>query len=451
MTIIDEIMLIKVDPGENNNKFYHLVLHDDDTVTKRWGRVGNPGVTRTEQSGQRGFDRIKREKQRKGYEETAIITGQGASQAKRIQNEEVRKAAQKALVKGDRSTAIDDLINTLVSNNRHEIMQRSGGKITVDDSGQVKTPLGIVTGENITQARHILNNIESSRQYTDPKRISEYLTLIPHQVPMKRGWDKDFFSKLTSVEKEHNFLNQLEASVKWAQTQQKAEEQKNAESTDTDESQYDGLFRLQLQLLEKQPDGDETFERIRRYFERTKNSHYHRYASSLKLKRVFTVFDESKEEDFTKLKDEYGNVRELWHGTSVSNVLSIMRSGLFIPGASQVSNGAMFSRGIYTTDQSTKALNYSTGFWGGNSRHQTGFMFLADVVMGNEFRPNLEGNYGWGDGQRIGRAARNNTDKNGRSYQSISVKGGTCGVKNNEMIVWNADQVKLKYLCEFSA
>ena len=35
------------------------------------------------------------------------------------------------------------------------------------------------------------------------------------------------------------------------------------------------------------------------------------------------------------------------------------------------------------------------------------------------------------------------------NYNSIFVHGGTAGVLNNEMIVWNTDQVKLKALVIF--
>ncbi|WP_430326539.1 hypothetical protein, partial [Salmonella enterica] len=57
-----------------------------------------------------------------------------------------------------------------------------------------------------------------------------------------------------------------------------------------------------------------------------------------------------------------GNIKELWHGTRVGNVLSIMKGGFVIPpsNASHVT-GRMFGNGVYFSDQSTKSLNYAYG------------------------------------------------------------------------------------------
>lgn len=437
-----EKMLIKVDPKSNNNKFYHVILHDDETVEKRWGRVGNTGSTSKERTGKRGFTRIVEQKKRKGYKETQILST--SATAATINTQEVKKAAQVSLIKGTRSATLDNLIDTLVSNNRHEILQRSGGKITLDDSGQIRTPLGYITMESIREARTLLERIEKNNAYTNSQYLSDYLTLVPQKVPFRSGWHEKFFETYTSIPKQMNFLDQLEDSFKWANTELEA--QQNKESEDSDTSKYDSLFRLQLQML----DDERVFSHVNDYFEREKNSKHQSY--KFKLNQVFTLFDETKEDDFNSLKDSYGNVRELWHGTSSSNVLSILRGGLFLPQRSQVANGDMFGSSaggsIYLSNQSTKSLNYSSGFWGGQGfSHDTCYMFLTDTVMGNEFRPDLEGFTQYD--RRIGHYARTRKDKDGNPYNSLSVKGGTCGVRNNEMIIWNPDQVKLKFLCEF--
>jgi poly [ADP-ribose] polymerase len=74
-------------------------------------------------------------------------------------------------------------------------------------------------------------------------------------------------------------------------------------------------------------------------------------------------------------------------------------------------------------------------------------MLLADVAMGWEFQPNRRGLTRF-DSAALN-AAHHGSDDKGRKYNSISVKGGTCGVLNNEMIVWNTNQVNVRYLCEF--
>lgn len=102
---------------------------------------------------------------------------------------------------------------------------------------------------------------------------------------------------------------------------------------------------------------------------------------------------------------------------------------------------------VYFSDTSSKSLNYSYGYWR-NDRQNRCFMFLADVIMGNEYRPNYdkENNYRFN-----AEKAYFGSDGSRRKFDSISVKGGAGEVLNNEMIVWNSSQIRLKYLVEFNA
>lgn len=445
-----ETMLIKVNPKANNNKFYHVSLHKDGRVDKRWGRVGSKGTTSTENTGVKGYDRIIKQKKAKGYKETEVITDT-VSTSVSSSRQEVSKAAHHALIKGKRSHELDSLIENLVNNNRHEILQQSGGKITLDDSGKVKTPLGYITINNIEEARRILRSIEKKKAYTNVDYLSDYLTLVPQKVPHRRGWYEEFFTKQTTVIEQMNFLDKLQDSYEWAETELEAKKSEALQSqVSEDASKYDSLFRLQVELLDSYPNKDQVFSHVETFFEKKKSS-YHQ-SSTFKLNKIFLLHDESKEAEFSALGKELGNIRELWHGTSAANVLSIMKSGLYAAKGKQISNGNMYAGSIpmtYLSDQSSKSLNYSSGFWNrGDTVHNTCYMFLTDTVMGNEFRPNREGITGYDP--NIGKYALTRKDKNGRSYNSISVKGGTVGVRNNEMLIWNPDQIKLKYLCEFT-
>lgn len=44
--ITEKHMLIFTDCDNNNNKFWEGILHDDDTLTCRWGRVGESGQSK---------------------------------------------------------------------------------------------------------------------------------------------------------------------------------------------------------------------------------------------------------------------------------------------------------------------------------------------------------------------------------------------------------------------
>ena len=106
------------------------------------------------------------------------------------------------------------------------------------------------------------------------------------------------------------------------------------------------------------------------------------------------------------------------------------------PSSSSHVTGRMFYNGIYFSDQSTKALNYATSFWGGGDVGRY-FMFLLDMAMGNPFIP---GQTRWGS------TGSRNYPVSG--YDSTWAKPG-CGVMNDERIVYRTSQVNLKYLVEF--
>lgn len=430
-------MLIYVDSVNNNNKFYHVTLDENDVVTKRWGRVGADGAVATERSGRVGYERAIHAKEKKGYKKTAVNASH-VTTSTAINNMSLETVAQKHLSVDPTNTFIAKLISRLVAANKHQIMEKSGGQIKISDDGIVRTALGIVNQTTINDARVILNRLMQAHTNTSLIfDLEKYLTLIPQDVGRRRGWHEDFL-KADNLNKQADFLNQLESSVQWY-NQTLAAAQVDADK-DEDEKDHSGLFRMRLGYLDK---SDPRYKHIEKTYLESRNMRH--VSRNLKLVNVYTVEDKGNEEAFSKAVKELGNVKELWHGTSVSNVLSILTKGLFIPKSSdgiQIA-GRMFGDALYFSTQSSKSLNYSNGYWHGSRQNSNCFMFFNDIVMGNEFRPTT-----WNYQQK--EKAYKGTDSKGKRYNSIVVKGGTCNVLNDEMMVWNTDQINLKYLCEFS-
>ena len=52
---------------------------------------------------------------------------------------------------------------------------------------------------------------------------------------------------------------------------------------------------------------------------------------------------------------------------------------------------------------------------------------------------------------RIPFNARMTKNKFGKHWNSINVRPGHGGVRNHEAIVWNIDQIRVRYLCEFDS
>jgi poly [ADP-ribose] polymerase len=130
-----------------------------------------------------------------------------------------------------------------------------------------------------------------------------------------------------------------------------------------------------------------------------------------------------------------GNVKELWHGSSSANLLSILKCGLVVPPANAGHcTGRMWGNGVYTASSSTKALNYSTGFWGQSGTRRT-FMFLVDVGLGKTYTPRSGTSWGY---------------KLPRGYDSTWAKKRESGLRHDEFITPRTAQCNLTFLVEFA-
>lgn len=136
------------------------------------------------------------------------------------------------------------------------------------------------------------------------------------------------------------------------------------------------------------------------------------------------------------------NTSLLFHGTRSVNVRGIMKEALRLPKqlVGVVITGAMFGPGLYFADDWKKSAGYTSlqnSYWSrgsGSVANRGAFMFGVDVVLGNPFvAPQAHGYVAPPDG-----------------HHSIYGKAGHSGVQNNEFIVFDSRQHKLRYLIEFT-
>jgi poly [ADP-ribose] polymerase len=155
-------------------------------------------------------------------------------------------------------------------------------------------------------------------------------------------------------------------------------------------------------------------------------------SNSLSVHAVYTVKIAVMSNAFDKYGATLPDIRQLWHGTKASNLLSILKGGLIIPSSSSGHvTGRMYGDGVYASSVSTKALNYATNFWGSGGSTDRTFMFLLDMAMGKYYDAQT-----WG-----GSFPKSGT-------HSTWARAGRA-LKNDEMIVYRLDQVNLTHLVEF--
>ncbi len=406
MKIKQQRTYIYTDLNEGNNKYWRIYEHDNGNIITEWGPVGcEKPQTKEFKVGLKDFEKECFKKEKKGYKAAQTLE----SGTKVI-------SAPTTIVKAE-TTKTQKLLDYLVKQNIHNIL--SSTTLTYNNStGLFSTPLGIVTVEAITEARTLLTKIakyiEKGNKHTEDQTIlNEYFMLIPQKLPRikNRPSVELAIPDSNAVTQQNNILDSLQASIDMA-----------SKSTDSK------IINHMAQV--KEVEDQNLIKKIKKKYEDTKQGVHtsHRLA----LKNIYEVQCLSMDAAFNSKGRHVGNIMELWHGTRVSNVLSILAKGLMIPPKNAgFVNGRMFGDGLYFSDQSTKSLNYSYGYWqGGKDNHC--FMFLADVAMGKYYVP-----------------SGSQYDLPKKGYDSTFAQANKSGVMNNEMIVYNVYQANLKYLVEF--
>lgn len=424
-TVLQESHHVMSNAENNNNKFWRIFMYEDFSCRVEFGRVGDSGQSKdhphsSEHSAKAFFDKKCKEKLGKGYKKIEILSN--ASPAKTIApNGDLTEVAKKQI--STTSSEVQKLIEYFSKVNIHTILESTTMKYNVD-SGLFSTPIGIVTKDTVDKARDVLNlmlpyvkaNNLKSPDYI--KNLEDYLMLIPKNIG-RRFNPESIFSCESDLTAQSAILDSLEASIQSVLS---------TPVVDSDEEVVEEkkIFNVKVEIL----DDDKEFKRINDFFLSTKlNSHV---SSRYKLKKVYKIEIEHMHRAYNERGSKLGNVMELWHGTKASNILSILKGGLVMPNPrSSHFTGSMFGLGAYFSDQSSKSLNYSCGYWD-NKRDNNPFMFIADVAMGKAFTPS---------GPR--------SDLPLKGYDSTFAVGGKSGVQNNEMIVYKLEQCNLKYLCEF--
>lgn len=424
-TVIEEVRLICADIGANSNKFWNGWLYDDGHIETEYGRIGVTSTRETiRQTGKRQFDaKVAAKKKGKADKTTgarvsvyteARTVQNGATQVKAVGNSDLRAIVRQQIL--TTRPELQKLIDRLIKHNIHKITSTTQIQYNAA-TGLFTTPLGVVTPDGINDARDYLVAIKNyftkqhSPEFIDA--INKYLRIVPQSVGMKLKVEQ-LFPDEASIAKQGDLLDAMESSYQATNTAPAANKK------------IEKVFDVKLDIL------NDARERKRiqdKYYNTRKGMHA---SSHLKVKEIYEVEIASTKSEFDKYGVKVGTIKELWHGTSKANLLSILKGGLHVspPSTARIA-GKMFGNGIYFASDSTKSLNYAYGYWSG-TRDNEAFMFLADVAMGKYYVP--KGSY-----ERLPR----------QGFDSTWAQGNKSGVINDEFIIYSANQHNLKYLVEF--
>ena len=419
----------------NNNKVWQYTLYDDGTALTEWGRVGK-GLQHKNVSEQAALKKMREKtnlgnKPDKRYTEVSTVDAVESAGTSSIVSTELKLIVKKQITAKD--PVVAKLVEFLVKVNAHQIYKTSGGKITYDATNATfKTPLGVVIPDQVDEARVLLTSLadmvvnrgwETPQFYTD---LESYLRLIPHDVGMRKINPQELLPNVLAVQRENDLLDGLATSFTEVQeaTKKNGDEEKKVKKPAAPR-----LFDVSLDIIGEK----KQIDRIRKKYRDTKKGMH--ASSRFDVQVVYAVEIAAMKKAFEDRGKKIGKIQELWHGTKASNLLSIFKSGMYIPPTSSPHvTGRMFGNGVYFANSSTKALNYATNYWsGGGGNTSRTFMFLADVALGKHYVPRG----GWGE----------NLPKAG--HDSTWAKASQSGVMNDEIIVYKTCQCNLVYLVEF--
>lgn len=426
-TVTKQYKLNFFDFGVNSNKVWIGKAYSDGTFEALWGRVleGSQLARQTKHLGSQSaaetmLENKRREKLGKGYKDTAVVDSD--TEIKINPSINLKEVAKKQ-ISGCEDKTTADLIEYLAEVNIHNITSSTSIKYDASNAS-FSTPLGVLKPDAISEGRQLLNQIAVFNKnanlgaQTRIQKVSDYFRLVPKDFGRKIPEPASLLSNPQLLQKEFDILTALESAFS------------NLSTTGEEAT----IFKTKLiKVPHWTEEGKSAFRKVRMLFEKTKNSG-HNFTSKLQLKRLYEVEIENMKTDFERASARIGNVRsDLWHGTKASNLLSILKQGLIIPPASSGHcSGRMFGNGIYTSLQSTKALNYATNMWNRSGNANRTFMFLCDVALGKQFKPITSG-----------------TNFPAPGSDSTWVEPGTAGVMNHECIVYHVAQINLRFLCEF--
>jgi len=426
--LVKEVRLIKAENGIdpktgkqiNSYKYWNGKLYDDESWTAEWGRVGCENPESGTWNGASKFESKVREKlgPKKGYTEQKTIGEAVASSGSGtiVKNSDLHAVARAQLLKSS-SPVLDRLIKRFVDANVHKIT--SSTQITYNSTtGLFTTPLGIVTMEGLTEARDLLAKIAPrvrARRYgadTD-KILCDYLRIIPQALGMKRFSTETVIPDDNALQKQNDLIDSLESSY---QATLVAPAPKAGAPVKAQEQ----VFKVDLDVLSDAAERT----RLERFFEASKK-HQHGY-DNVRVREIFRVTIHDMANAF---EAKTTPVKEVFHGTSQANCLSILKSGLKVsPPSTAAIAGKMFGNGIYGAINSTKSLGYTFNRWGQGGVGDAGWLFICDFAMGRIFTTQGSCNQPSG-------------------HDSVWAKAGH-SLSNDELIVYRNSQATIKYLLE---
>lgn len=403
MNIIREECLTYFDPEKNSNKYYEvkIVKMDEYELISNWGRIGCNGATKIKKFSNealaiRALDTIVNNKVKKGYTKKDIIVNKTG-------NLNINKLDNSNISLSTIDINIANFVNEVYATTKNHVSHYMGVK------NDIVTPIGNLGINGINKGREILQNIANATDINNIKKYSkEYFKYIPRKMSSKISDNEWILDTDEKINKEMEILDLYEDALNIL-----------TKNINTIDAKYEAM-NCEINNVT-----NDEMDYIKNKIATTHASNHH---YTLKVLNAFKI----DQLNAPKFDDSIGNNVHLFHGTRTENLLGILSSNLKLPNTlnNVVKTGAMFGPGLYFANNCTKSANYSFGFWNGKKVNRA-YIFICEVALGNVYEVN-DSNY---------------FNKAPNGYNSVKGCKGP-HLYNNEFIVYNENQVKIKYIVE---
>ncbi|KAG7030214.1 Poly [ADP-ribose] polymerase 2 [Cucurbita argyrosperma subsp. argyrosperma] len=315
-----------------------------------------------------------------------------------------------------------------------------------------KLPLGKLSKSTILKGYEVLKRIADVIGLSNKRLLEqlsgEFYTVIPHDFGFKkmREFVIDTPQKLKSKLEMVEALGEIELATKLL-------EEVNSMQEDPLYSHYQ---RLHCELAPVEVDSEE-FSMVSKYALNTHAKTHSNY--TVDIVQIFRVSRKGENERFEKFSNTK-NRKLLWHGSRLTNWTGILSQGLRIAPPEAPVTGYMFGKGVYFADMFSKSANYCYA----SNVASTGVLLLCEVALGDMVEL-LEANYDAdklpegklstkGVGQTEPNLSKSLTLDDGviiplgKPKQNHRCKGS---LLYNEYIVYNVDQIRMRYVIQGTA
>ena len=400
------LYLVKVEPGENNNKYYQMLDNGDGNFVCKYGRIGNSGY-QTKIYPISKWESQYKSKIKKGYVDNSRLVAE-------------------TIISQNKKKEYLDIDNPSIA----QIVARlqSMARQAIKDNYTINSQN--VTQVMIDEAQLILNNLINT---DDIELFNKILVELFKTIPRKMGKVKDYLAKNNKefsviIQREQDLLDVMKGQVI----------QHSIVKEDVDDT-YETPNQTILEVLGLQ------FEEINQ--EEKELIKINLGDISDKYYQAWKVINNKTQKRFDEfVNNNINKTMMLFHGSKSENFWSIINMGLALrPPA--VITGKLYGNGIYFAPKARKSLGYTSlngSYWvRGNS--DSGFLALFDVAYGKPYDVyTFDSKYHNLDYENLQKMCPGSNSLHAHAGANI----GYSTLKNDEIIVYKEEQCTIKYLIE---